>query len=190
MATAINPDTYMGAFKFENTTGDPAAVVITAGEAQIGSTSVDKAYCPISLTTTGSAAYITGRYIGVSGAATEVTGVGRIAGGTATLETGLAINTGNTSGNFEVWFFDSAVTPGANNTAFGVSDIDLGHLVAVVPFTTWYTSGSGFVSWGDKTTLGVKCAASTTSLWQCVVSRSTAIYEADSLAFKWSFVQN
>jgi hypothetical protein len=165
-------------------------MVLTAGEAHIGEVDRGKAYITVSPVTSGSGLYTTGQYIGTSGSTTEVAGVARIAGGKATLESSLLINSGATNGSLEVWMFDTAVVPPANKAAWGVSDADMAHLQAVVPFTTYYTSGSAGAAWGDKTTLGVKCATGSTSLYQYMVSRATASYETGDLSFRWSFIQD
>jgi hypothetical protein len=187
---AINPNTEMGSFRFNNDVGNPVAAQLTAGEAYIGDIGRSISNVSVSQTTSGSGLYATGQYIGVSGVATEIAGVGRVAGGCVTLMSSLLTNYGATNGSLEAWIFDSAVVPPANKAAFGVSDADMAHLQAVVPFTTYYTSGSASSAWGDKTTLGMKCAAGSTSLYQCLVSRASASYETTDLSVKWSFIQD
>lgn len=163
---------------------------LSAGEAHLGAVGKNRAYLTISPVTSGSGLYATGQYIGTSGSTTEIAGVSRVAGGAATLESGLLINKGGTNGAMEVWIFDTPVVPPGNKVAWAVSDADIVHLQAVVPFTTYYTSGSAGAAWGDKTNLGVDCVAGSTSLYQYLVSRASASYEINDLTFKWSFLQD
>ena len=187
---AIDPDTYMGKFKFADSSSDPAYVIGAAGESHIGAVGGNSAYPTVALTTSGSGLYATGQYIGVSGAASEITGAARTAGGTGILYSGVLTDAGNQSASLEVWITDTAVVPPANKAAFGLSDSDLAHVLAVVPFSTYYSSGSGSVSLAASIGTGIKCAAGSTSLYQCVVSRGAGNYEANDLKFKWFFVQD
>lgn len=77
----------------------------------------------------------------------------------------------------ELWLFDAAVTGAAANAAHDVSDADLAHCVAVIPFGPYYDASDNSVSVAK----GVDCAydtgdTGTGTLYGIAVTRGTPTY--------------
>ena len=78
----------------------------------------------------------------------------------------------------ELWVFESSVTPPNDNAAWSISDADSKKLVCIIPFETYYASALNSVSEGTPVGGAARyvCAANSTSLYGCLVTRGTPTY--------------
>lgn len=123
-------------------------------------------------------ARIANDYVGTSGVAMVFAGIGRLAGGYFMLNEVEIVDKAAQSVALELWLFDSAITPPADNAPWSISDADALHCVAVVKLaaTDYFASAlNGVANVGGLTRL-IKCAAGATSLYGCLVTRGAPTY--------------
>jgi hypothetical protein len=123
----------------------------------------------------------------------EFTNVARVNGGTFLLPGAKVIDKALQNVSMELWLFDSQITPPADSAAWSISDADMGHVIAIIPFTSYYASALNSVSLGVNSFTGpYKCAAGTTSVWGCAVLRGAPVvgFATLDLTFKLHSLQN
>ena len=129
-------------------------------------------------TLTVHATYASGDYVGESAVAMVFAGMAATVGGGGFLMPATLIDKVVASVAAELWLFDTAPTPPADSAAWTVSDADALRLVAVLPFSTYYASALNSVSLSSNSPIHYNCAAGSTSLYGCLVTRGAPGYGA------------
>ena len=137
-------------------------------------------------TLTVHATYVSGDYVGTSGAAAVVAGAANYAGGGGFFSASLVDYAAQAIAG-ELWVFDSAITPPADSAAWSISDADLAHIVAIIPFSTYYSSALNSIAPCPQALFPFKCAAGTTSLYACFVTRGAPAYASGDLTERFVF---
>jgi len=90
----------------------------------------------------------------------------------------------------ELWVFDTAVTPPADNAAWSISDADSAHLICVIPFSTYYASALNSVSAGEPEGGPARyiTADTNTNLYGCLVTRGAPVYTTGDLTVRLSII--
>jgi hypothetical protein len=133
-------------------------------------------------------AYIAGDYVGTSAAAIEFEDAVRASGGSATIKSVVVIDKALQSIAGELWLFDAAVTPPADNAPWSITDLDAAHLIGIIPISTYYASALNSVA-QEHSTL-IQFTASGTSIFGCFVTRGTPTYASLDLIFKLGIWQD
>lgn len=133
------------------------------------------------LTTHG--AYVANDYVGTDGIAMVFANVARVAGGGGFLNVNL-IDYALQSVAGELWLFDTDPTPPADNAAWTITDANSLYLVGVIPFSIYYASAANSNSKPADGLIPFKCAAGSTSLYGCFVTRGTPTYANGDLTFR------
>ena len=146
-------------------------------------------------TLTVAGAYSAGDFVGTSASSMEFTKVGphiSVDGkGCAGYIVGARlIDYAAQSKAAELWVFESAVTPPNDNAAWSISDADSKKLLCVIPFETYYASALNSVSEGVPAGGAARyvCAANSTSLYGCLVTRGTPTYATGDVTVRLTIV--
>jgi len=146
---------------------------------------------PVTLSLTTGSSYVTGDYVGVSGVPMEFVNVARNAGGTFYLPGATLFDYAKQGISGELWLFDQTITPPADSAAWTLSAADMSHLIAIIPFSTYYTSGVSSISQGHPDYVGpYKCSAGGTSVFGCYVTRGSPAYATGNIAIKLGSAQD
>ena len=136
-------------------------------------------------------------YVGTSGTALEFRNCGRAisslgGGGGGYILGARLIDYAVQSVSAELWVFDAAVTPPADNAAWSISDADAKKVVTVIPFTTYRASALNSVSEGvpEGGAARYECAADSMSLYGCLVTRGAPVYATGSLTVRLTIVRD
>lgn len=84
-----------------------------------------------------------------------------------------SVNAG-TKGQFELWLFDTSVTPDNDNSAFTPTDAECETLIGVIPFNVWYVgdSGSNAVAPVQGLSIPFKCTGGADDIFGLLVVRN------------------
>lgn len=136
------------------------------------------------------ATYVAGDYVGTSGAAFEIPGAARIAGGSGLILSTQLIDAIAASVAGELWLFDQAVTPPDDSAAWVLSDADMAHWIGTIPFNTYYANANNSGAQGDLSaqTYSFKCPAGATSIFGCYVTKGAPGYNANVLTFRFLII--
>lgn len=135
-------------------------------------------------TLTVHATYVTGDYVGESGASFSVPDVARIEGGSGFLKAVL-IDYAKQSIAMELWVFDWQVTPPNDSAAWALSDADMARCVGVIPFNTYYASANNSISFNNADYIVFKCQPTSKRLWFCLVTRGSPAYASGDLTVRF-----
>jgi hypothetical protein len=136
-------------------------------------------------------AYSPNDYVGTSGAATELTGCAAQNGGTGWIVSSILHDGDLQSALMELWIFNAAPTPPTDNAAWSISDADNAKVVAVIPFNSYYASALNSCAPGAPIAArAFKCAAGSTSLWACLVTRGSPTFTSLLLAYDVVIIQD
>lgn len=135
-------------------------------------------------TLTVAGAYISGDYVGTSGAAMEFANAARATGLTGTVTSAVLVDYANQQIAGELWLFDTAPTPPADNAAWTISDAHAARCIGVIPFSTYYASALNAVSNGNMPNGGLDFKAAATSLFGGFVTRGAPTYATGNLTFR------
>ena len=102
-----------------------------------------------------------------------------------------------TKGQFELWLFDTTVTPDNDNAVFTPTDAECATLVGVIEFTTWFvgdaTAGAGgnAVSIAKGQNFQFKCGAASRNLFGLLVVRNAYTpVSAEVFTFRLNIAQD
>jgi hypothetical protein len=171
--------------------GDVDVVSLPAlptGTKYIGKTAIDMPAVSATPTLTVHATYVANDYIGTSGAAMQFANMVRENGGSAFIHAKMYSNVAQSIAH-ELWLFDAAITPPADSAAWSISDADMLHCIAVIPFSTWFQSAINSVSCPNDMPW-VKCAAGSKDIWGCIVTRGAPTFADGDMTIKLLSVQN
>ena len=119
--------------------------------------------------------YGAGDYVGTSGTAMVFNKCANENGGGGILYGGMLLDLNSqTTAQLELWVFNAAVTPPADNAAWALSAADLASWVATIPLNnSYYACGTvGAVTAGTLVSpRAFKCAAGSKALYGCMVER-------------------
>ena len=121
-------------------------------------------------------AYIAGDYVGTSATAMTFTNVVRDVGESGVIESIVLIDQAAQSVSLELWLFDTAPTPPADNAAWTIADADALTCIAVVPFQVYYASALNSVSNPKGLGLTFNTTGATRNIYGCLVTRGTPTY--------------
>jgi hypothetical protein len=107
-------------------------------------------------------------------------GAGRVNGASGVILSAVLIDEANqtTKGQFELWLFDTSVTPDNDNAAFARSNAECETLIGVIPFNTAFVANAGSGSSGKVVfpapglSIPFKCGGATTSIFGLLVVRN------------------
>ena len=128
------------------------ASVDVNGNISVGSVTVGTVATPSATITrpNDTTTYATGEVMAnATGAICEITGCARIAGGSGTIISMIAVSSANQAlkAQLELWLFDMSVTQDADNALFTPTDAECLNLVGIIPLNTSYvgdaTAGAG-----------------------------------------------
>jgi hypothetical protein len=114
-----------------------------------------------------------------------ITNAARYNGGSGVILNAMLIDSAaqTLAGEFEVWVFDTTMTPDGDNALFTPTDAECATLVAVIPFSNSYayvgtsTAGAGGnrVYQSDPVNRGFVCGAASKNLFWTIVARNAYI---------------
>ena len=134
--------------------------------------------------------YVTGDYVGTASPLTFAN-MARTNGGTFYLPGATLIDYAVQSIAGELWLFDAQITPPADSAAWSISDADSAHLLAVIPFSTYYASALNSISQGHPDYVGpYKCASGDVNAYGYFVTRGSPTYTTGCLTIKLSSSQD
>lgn len=146
---------------------------LPAGTAYIGTVGGVSQTIDVTPTLTVAATYTTNDYVGTSGSPMTFAGSSRINNSTGTILSAVLIDYGAQNIPFELWLFDTTVTPPADSAAWSISDADCARCIGVIPFLTYYASALNSVSFAQGIGIGFKTISASTNLYGCLVARGT-----------------
>lgn len=120
--------------------------------------------------------YVTGDYVGTTGAAMEFALAARANGGTGWVLGALLENNAAESIPMELWLFDAAPTPPTDSAAWSISDADAKKCIGVLTFgveTSWVLSALNGVCRSPAVAIPFTCAGDSRSLYGCLVARGS-----------------
>jgi hypothetical protein len=163
---------------------------LDAGEAHVGEVGGNTITVTVTLTLTVAGAYSDGDYVGTSGVAGVIANAARAAGKGGVLESVAVIDGDLQSVAGELWLFDTAVTPPADNAAWSISDADAATVIpgGVIPLSTYYASALNSVAVATGIGLSYTCPA--TSLYFVWVTRGAPTYTSGKLSFRFNFMRD
>jgi len=171
--------------------GTIAVSAIAAGETHLGEVGgkENTITWPPAISTGG--AYVAGDYVGTDASPITFTGATRVSGGTGIIHSAVLVDKDLQSKTMELWLFDTAPTPPADNAAWTISDADSATLIGVIVFDTYYASALNSVA--NPTNLGIAFkAVGGSSIYGCLVTRGTPTYSSGngSLTIRLSILQD
>jgi hypothetical protein len=146
-----------------------------------------------SIAMTVHANYAANDYVGVSGVATVFPNCASRPGGGGYISAALLTTAvAGQSSALELWMFDTPVTPPTDSTAWTISTADLRHLVAVIPFSTYYLAAGNGASFAIPAGMArYTCQPTSRDLYGCVVNRAASpAWASGDLQFRLSVVQD
>jgi len=167
---------------------NPLSIAPTASEVHLGQVGGEGITVTVNPVLTVAGAYIAGDYVGTSAAAIPFANVVRVAGGSGVIESAVLIDAARQSIACELWLFDTAVTPPADNAAWTVSDGNAATCIGVIPFSTYYASALNSVS--SPKGLGIAFSAVATTIWGCLVTRGAPTYASLGLTIRLNIMQD
>ena len=126
------------------------------------------------------------------GAEMTFANAGRIAGGGGIIKSVVFIDDAGEDEEFELWLFDTTFTEAGDATVWGVTEVELHTVVAVISSTdgTWRAVGTPSVC-DIEVSRGYTCASGSTSLFGQLVTRGTPDFVAvDDFTVRINLVQN
>lgn len=105
----------------------------------------------------------------------------RASGGSIVIETAIIGDKAAALSSVELWLFDTDFNAVADNAAFDPNDADLGTLVAIIPFSTWYAAADNGAS--VRSALGITAKLTGTSLYGQLVTRTDPTLASTSDVF-------
>jgi len=169
-------------------------VTLGAGEAHVGQVGGEIYTVSVNpvLTNAGAGAYTAGDYVGTSGVAFTIANAVRVAGGSAILESAVLIDKALQSASMELWLFDTAPTPPADNAAWTISDADALTAIpgGVIPFQTYYASALNSQSPVRGLGLSFNATAASRDIYGCLVTRGTPTLASLDLMLRMTFLQD
>lgn len=140
-------------------------------------------------TLTVHAAYVAGDYVGKSAEAMEFLNCARVNGGGGFISSALILDGATQKIAGELWLFDSDPTPPADSAAWDITDANAARIVGIIPISTYYASASNAIGQSDARQIAFKCAAGSTSLFGCFVTRGAPAYADGDLTFVLRIIQ-
>lgn len=186
-----------GGLKVEGVAGGVAqpvslatAPALVAGEAHVGEVGGNTITVTVTPTLTVAGAYIAGDFVGTSATAGVIANAARVAGKGGVLESVAVIDGDKQSVAGELWLFDTAVTPPADNAAWTITDADAATVIpgGVIPLSTYYASALNSVAVARGVALSYTCVA--TSLYFCFVTRGAPTYTSGKLSLRFNFMRD
>jgi len=165
---------------------DQSAVAVTPGATevhlgQVGGEGITVSVNPV-LTVAG--AYVSGDFVGTSATALIFANAARVAGGSGVIKSAVLIDAALQSAACELWLFDTAVAPPADNAAWTISDAHAATCIGVIPFSTYYASALNSVSNGIVPNGGIGFSAVATTIWGAIVTRGAPTYASLDLTVR------
>jgi len=167
---------------------NPLSIAPTASEVHLGQVGGEGITVTVNPVLTVAGAYIAGDYVGTSAAAIPFANVVRIAGGSGVIESAVLIDAARQSIACELWLFDTAVTPPADNAAWTVTDGNAATCIGVIPFSTYYASALNSVAPANG--LNIAFSAVATTIWGCLVTRGAPTYASLNLTVRLAIMQD
>ena len=163
---------------------------LKAGEAHVGEVGGNTITVTVTPTLTVAGAYISGDFVGTSATAGIIANAARVAGKGGVLESVSVIDGDLQSVAGELWLFDTAVTPPADNAAWTISDADAATVIpgGVIAFSTYYASALNSVAVAKGVGLSYTCPV--TSLYFVWVTRGAPTYTSGKLSFRFNFMRD
>ena len=141
---------------------NPLSIAPTASELHLGQVGGEGTTVTVNPVLTVAGAYIAGDFVGTSAAAIAFANAVRVAGGSGVIESAVLIDAALQSASCELWLFDTAVTPPADNAAWTISDGNAATCIGVIPFSTYYASALNSVSTAEGLNIAFSAAATAT----------------------------
>jgi hypothetical protein len=142
------------------------------------------------LSVTGSA-YSTGDYVGSSGTAMVFDGCSRVDGGSGLVISCEITDNKTQSAAGELWLFDIAIVPPSDNAPWSISDSDMKHRVAILPFSTYFASALNSGATAIPTVpAGFQCAVGSKKLYGCHITRGSPSYGLTDLTYRLVTIPN
>jgi len=116
-------------------------------------------------------AYSANDYIGTSGVAMVFANVARVSGGSGVIHSVVLADGALQSASLELWLFDTAITPPADNDAWTISDAHNATCIGVIPLQTYYASAANSVA--NPRSVGLPFNAVVRDIYGCLVTRGT-----------------
>jgi len=167
-----------------------AITAIAAGETHIGAVGGHCYTTPVYPVLTVAGAYVSGDYVGTSATAMTFANAVRITGGTGVIESAVLIDKAVQSASIELWLFDAAPTPPADNAAWTISDGDALQCIGVIPFQVYYASALNSVSFAKGLGMTFNANAATRDIYGCFVTRGTPTYASLDLLCRLQILQD
>jgi hypothetical protein len=141
------------------------------------------------LTTAGT--YAANDYVGTSGTCVTFANAARVNNGAGWILGAQLIDYATQSVSGELWLFDTAGTPPADNAAWTMADASMARLVCVIPFSTYYASAVNSVSQGiPAAPAAFQTLAGSKDLYGVFVTRGAPVYATGDLTFILSVSQD
>ena len=163
---------------------DQSGIPLSAGETHIGQVGGEGITITVNPVLTVAGAYIANDFVGTSATALIFANAARVAGGSGIIKSAVLIDAALQSIACELWLFDTAVTPPADNAAWTISDADAATCIGVIPFSSYYASALNSVSNGVVPNGGIEFSAIATTIWGCLVTRGTPTYASLDLTVR------
>ncbi len=135
--------------------------------------------------------FSTGDYVGTTASCITFTNCAGEAGGTGWIPSCELIDSSYTSVAGELWLFDHAVTPPADNAAWIITKAQMKTKIGIIPFNTFYAAGTA-----PSTSTGVpaqlipfKCAAGSKDLYGCHVTRGAPVLASLDYFYRLNVIQ-
>ena len=160
------PNTYIAGFAAGLTVG-----ALAASEEHIGAIGGHAYTVAANPVLTSAGAYVSGDYIGTDASPMTFTNAVRVSGGSGVIESAVLIDKAVQSANIELWLFDTAPTPPADNAAWTISDANALTCIGVIAFQTYYASALNSISIAKG--LGITFNAVARDIYGCFVTRGT-----------------
>lgn len=154
------------------------AAATPAGEAFIGQVGGNQSTTTVAQTVTASSAYSSGNAVG---GLITFANASRVANGSGLVQSVVAYTKSAQTAALELWLFNTNPSGSTctDKTAFSVAAADFDKVVWVTSISSWYSGGTPSV--GVSTDHAIPFAlASGTSLYGCLVARSTPTYASTS----------
>jgi len=167
-----------------------AITSIAAGETHVGAVGGHCYTVPVYPVLTVAGAYISGDYVGTSATAMTFTNAVRVTGGSGVIESAVLIDKAVQSASLELWLFDTAPTPPADNAAWTISDGDVLQCIGIITFQTYYASALNSVSIAKGLGITFNANAATRDIYGCFVTRGTPTYASLDLLCRLQILQD
>jgi len=168
--------------------GNVDVASITAGETHIGEVGGRCTTISVTPTLTVAGAYTAGEFVGTSATALVFANAVRVSAGSGIIESAVLVDYALQSVACELWLFDTAVTPPADNAAWTITDAHSATCIGVIPFSTYYASALNSVS--SEKGLGIAFKAIATTIWGALVTRGTPTYASGDVTVRLSIMQD